>query len=76
MACTLEGKPAAMNLVPDEGGRRLAIRLEGVDASPRTMAVPPLSAAELIGRQLSDRERDAAFRESMAVAQGMAQSLL
>ena len=76
MACTLEGKPAAMNLVPDEGGRRLAIVLEGVDAAPRTMAVPPLSAAELIGRQLSDRERDAAFRESMTVAQGMAQSLL
>jgi hypothetical protein len=30
----------------------------------------------LIGRQLCDRERDAAFRESMAVAQVMAQSLL
>ncbi len=76
MTCTLEGKPVAMNLVPDEGGRRLAIRLEGVDAAPRTTTVPPLSAAELIGRQLSDRERDPAFRESMTVAQGMAQSLL
>jgi glucose-6-phosphate dehydrogenase assembly protein OpcA len=76
LVCTLAGKPAAMNLVPDETGRRLAIRLEGVDAAPRTMAVPVSSAAELIGRQLSDRERDPAFRESMAVAQGMAQSLL
>ena len=65
-----------MNLVLESDGRRLAIQLEGVDAAPRTMAVPPLSAAELIGRQLSDRERDPAFRESMAVAQVMAQSLL
>ena len=65
-----------MNLVPDESGRRLSIRLEGVDASPRSMSVPASSAAELIGRQLSDRERDAAFRESMAVSQGMAQSLV
>ena len=72
----LDGKPAAMNLVPEEDGRRLAIQLEGVDAAPRTMAVPPLSAAELIGRQLSDRERDPVFRESMAVAQVMAQSVL
>ncbi|HVS36306.1 MAG TPA: glucose-6-phosphate dehydrogenase assembly protein OpcA [Gemmataceae bacterium] len=76
MTCTLDGKAAAMNLVPEESGRRLAIELEGVDASPRTMSVPPQSAAELIGRQLSDRERDAAFRESMTTAQGMAQSLL
>jgi len=76
IACMLEGKPAAMNLVVEEEGRRLAIRLEGVEAAPRTMTVPALSAAELIGRQLSDRERDPAFRESMAVAQGMAQSLL
>jgi glucose-6-phosphate dehydrogenase assembly protein OpcA len=76
IACTLDGKSAAMNLLPDEGGRRLAIQLEGVEAAPRSMAVPALSAAEVIGRQLSDRERDPAFRESMAVAQGMAQSLL
>lgn len=76
LACTLEGKAAAMNLVAEEEGRRLAIRLEGVEGAPRTMTVPALSAAELIGRQLSDRERDPAFRESMAVAQGMARSLL
>ena len=76
LACTLDGRPAALNLVPEEGGRRLAIQLEGVEGAPRTMAIPPLSAAELIGRQLSDRERDPAFRESMTVAQGMAQSLL
>jgi glucose-6-phosphate dehydrogenase assembly protein OpcA len=76
LACTLEGRPAALNFVVEEEGRRLAIQLEGVEGSPRTMTVPSLSAAELIGRQLSDRERDPAFRESMVVAQGMAQSLL
>ena len=76
MTCTLDGKPAAMNLFVEPEGRRLAIQLEGVEAAPRTTAVPTLSAAELIGRQLSDRDRDPAFRESMAVAQGMAQSLL
>jgi hypothetical protein len=31
---------------------------------------------ELVGRQLSDRSRDPVFRESMAVAQVMAQSVL
>jgi glucose-6-phosphate dehydrogenase assembly protein OpcA len=76
LTCTLDGKPAAMDMTPDENGRRLSIQLEGVEAAPRSMSVPPQSAAELIGRQLSDRERDPAFRESMAVAQGMAQSLL
>ena len=76
LTCTLDGKPAALNFVVEEEGRRLAIQLEGVEGSPRTMTVPPLSAAELIGRQLSDRERDSTFRECMAVAQGMAQSLL
>jgi glucose-6-phosphate dehydrogenase assembly protein OpcA len=76
LACTLEGRPAAFNVMVEEEGRRLAIQLEGVEGAPRTMTVPSLSAAELIGRQLSDRERDATFRESMAVAQGMAQSLL
>jgi glucose-6-phosphate dehydrogenase assembly protein OpcA len=76
LACTLEGRPAALNFVVEEEGRRLAIQLEGVEGAPRTMTVPSLSAAELIGRQLSDRERDPTFRECMAVAQGMAQSLL
>jgi hypothetical protein len=52
------------------------VTLEGIDASPRTMTMPPHSASELIGRQLSDREHSPAFRDSMAVAQTMAQSLL
>jgi hypothetical protein len=40
------------------------------------MNVPKRTPAELIGRQLSDREPDPVFRESMAVAQVFAKSLL
>jgi glucose-6-phosphate dehydrogenase assembly protein OpcA len=75
IACQLEGKPVMLNLVA-ESELRLAILLEGVDAAPRTMNVPKRTPAELIGRQLSDREPDPVFRESMAVAQVFAKSLL
>jgi glucose-6-phosphate dehydrogenase assembly protein OpcA len=75
IACTLDGKPVAMNLTED-GPYRLAVKLEGEDAAPRTVTVPPLTPAELIGRQLSDRERDPVFRDSMAVAQQMARGIL
>lgn len=75
IACALDGKRVTMTLAAD-GESRLAIRLEGSAGMPRTVAVPPLTAAELVGKQLSDRERDVVFRESMAVAQSLAQSLL
>jgi glucose-6-phosphate dehydrogenase assembly protein OpcA len=75
LACKLDGKPAALNLVVEDE-LRLAIQLEGVDAAPRTLTVPPRSPAELVGRQLSDRAPDPVFRESMAVAQILAQSVL
>jgi hypothetical protein len=72
---TLDGKPGAMNIVAEES-IRLSIQLEGVDSAPRTMALPIHQAAELIGKQLSDRERDPVFHESMAVARVMAKSVL
>jgi glucose-6-phosphate dehydrogenase assembly protein OpcA len=75
IACKLEGKPGALNLVA-ESDLRLAIHLEGVDAAPRTVTLPKLSPAELIGRQLSDRAPDPVFRESMAVAQVFARSVM
>jgi glucose-6-phosphate dehydrogenase assembly protein OpcA len=75
IACTLEGQRGALTLMP-EGSQRLALMLEGVEAAPRTMNTPPQTAADLIGRQLSDRERDPVFRQSMATAQVMAQNLL
>jgi len=75
IACKLGGQPGALNLVV-EGPQRLAILLEGVEGAPRTLTMPPQTPAELVGRQLSDRESDPVFHESMAVAQRMAQSLL
>ena len=57
-------------------GRAVRITPEGVDAAPRTVTTPPLTPAELVGRQLSDRERDLAFRQAMSVAQQLAQSVL
>jgi glucose-6-phosphate dehydrogenase assembly protein OpcA len=75
LACTLDGKPGALNLVVEDE-RRLAVIPEGIDASPRTVIVQPQSYTELVGRQLSDREHDPVFRESMVVAQVLAQSVL
>ena len=75
LACRLGDKAGALDVVVQEPNR-LAVWLEGMDAEPRTVTVPPLRPAELIGRQLSDRERDPVFRESMAVAQVLAQSVL
>ncbi len=75
ISCTLDTKPVTMNFQPEEGGR-LSITLEGMDAAPRTVTTPPQSPAELIGRQLSDRERDPVFRQSMIVAEQLARNLL
>jgi glucose-6-phosphate dehydrogenase assembly protein OpcA len=75
VACKLNDVPGALNLLVEDG-QRLAIHLEGVDAADRTLSLPRTSPAELIGRQLSDRERDPVFHESMAIAQVMARSLL
>jgi glucose-6-phosphate dehydrogenase assembly protein OpcA len=75
IANTVDGTPVTMNFQPEKGGR-LSIALEGTSAAPRTLAMPPMSAAELIGRQLSDREKDPVFHESMKVAQQLARSLL
>lgn len=71
----MDGKPVTLQITP-EGTQRLSLLLEGIDSEARTVSVPPLSAIDLIGRQLSDRERDAAFRECMAVSQVMAQSIV
>jgi hypothetical protein len=64
-----------LNVAMQEGVR-LAALPEGQNASPRTVNFQPPTLAELIGKQLSDRERDPVFRESMNVAQVLAQSLL
>jgi glucose-6-phosphate dehydrogenase assembly protein OpcA len=75
IVCRLDGRDAALNLFAQDS-QRLAMQVEGVEEAPRSMAVPPHSLAELVGRQLSDRKRDPVFRASMSVAQVMARSLL
>jgi glucose-6-phosphate dehydrogenase assembly protein OpcA len=75
IACKLDGKPGALNVIVD-GANRLAVVPEGVEGARRTMTVPPQTATELVGRQLSDREPDPVFYESMAVAQSLARSVL
>lgn len=68
-------QPVALNLSVEDSCR-LSLVVEGADAEPRTLTVPALSPAEVVGRQLSDRERDPVFRESMTMAQAMAQGLV
>lgn len=75
LACALAGCPVVFNVVT-EAANRLAVYLEGTTAAPRTVTVQPQEIAELVGRQLSSREHDPVFRESMAIAQVLAQSVL
>jgi glucose-6-phosphate dehydrogenase assembly protein OpcA len=75
IACSLGGKPGALDFaMVDE--RRLAVLPEGSDLSPRTVTIQPQSLPEMLARQLSDREPDPVFRESMVVAHVFAQSVL
>lgn len=75
IACTVDGIAGAFNFVAEDN-RRLSVMLEGSSASPRTVTAQPQLLADLVARQLSDRERDPVFYESMAVAQVLAQSVL
>jgi glucose-6-phosphate dehydrogenase assembly protein OpcA len=75
LACEVNGMPGALTLAPDTP-QRLALTVEGTETQPRTLATPPMTLAEIIGRQLNDRDRDPVFRETMARCRIMAQSLL
>jgi glucose-6-phosphate dehydrogenase assembly protein OpcA len=75
IACTLGGKLGALN-VQAEGERHLMVVPEWPDMAPRTVTVQPQPLADLVARQLSDRDRDPVFTESMRVAQVFAQSVL
>jgi len=70
------GQIHALVANPEENERRLSIVPEGTDAVPRTLSVRSRPLAELVGRQLSDRERDPFFRQTVAVAQELARSVL
>jgi glucose-6-phosphate dehydrogenase assembly protein OpcA len=74
LRCHLEDKPATLVFRAVDTTRLEAVT-EGVATTARTITVQPRSLAELVGRQLSDRDRDPVFVECMAVAQALAQSL-
>jgi glucose-6-phosphate dehydrogenase assembly protein OpcA len=74
IAWNKNGVPGALQLAA-ENQTHLSVVPERSDTAPRTMAVQSQNLAELVARQLSDRDRDPVFRESMAVAQVFAQSV-
>jgi hypothetical protein len=63
---------ASFNGGPPDRAVYLAILM----TAPRTVIVKEQPPAELTRRQLSDRERDPVFRESMAVTQMFARRIL
>src|SRR5262245_29242356 len=75
LGARVAGSPVTLSFEA-ESPSRLSMVVEGADTQPRTVTVPSATPVELIGRQLSDRERDPVFHESMATATVMAQSLL
>jgi glucose-6-phosphate dehydrogenase assembly protein OpcA len=75
LQCQLAGTAGAIVIHIEEGCRLVASQ-EGVSAAPRSSNIQPQSPAELLARQLSDRDRDPIFVQSMAVAQELAKSLL
>jgi len=74
VACVLGGRLGALEFAAD--GARIGVTPEGIDASPRTITVQPMDTAEIVGRQLSDRDPDPVFREAMAAARVFAQAVL
>jgi glucose-6-phosphate dehydrogenase assembly protein OpcA len=75
IACKLDGQARALDF-QWEDEFHLAVALEGVEAAKRTITIQRPALAELVGRQLSDRERDPRFYESMSVARLLANNVL
>jgi glucose-6-phosphate dehydrogenase assembly protein OpcA len=76
IAYVAAGQAGALRFTTEEEGRRLAVIPENAAVAPRTVTVQPQPLPELIGRQLSDRERDSVFRRSMATARTLAERVL
>jgi glucose-6-phosphate dehydrogenase assembly protein OpcA len=70
------GNLGALEFNNSDGGGRLSVAPQGVDVAARTVTVQPQPIAELIARQLSDREPDLIFRESIKVAQQLARHVV
>lgn len=75
LACSPQGRATALDVTVQDD-RRLAVVVEGADAAPRTLTATRWSFADLVGRQLSDRDRDPVFHQAMAVAGVLARSLM
>jgi glucose-6-phosphate dehydrogenase assembly protein OpcA len=75
IVCQLKGIPGALRIAVEEE-RRLCVTTEGLETAPRTVTIQHQSLADMVGRQLSDREHDQIFVESMTVAQMFAESVL
>jgi glucose-6-phosphate dehydrogenase assembly protein OpcA len=75
LGCALGDWPWDMSIVPLDD-EHLGVLSDESDTAARTVAVKPLSLADIVARQLSDRERDVVFRQSMIVAQDLAQGIL
>lgn len=74
----LGGAAPALVVTPEDEDQRLSLVIvgEGEETAPRTITAIPQPLAELLGRQLSDRDRDPIFRKTMEVAQALALSVL
>ena len=75
VACSIAGRLGALDFVADNA-ERLSVLPEGIDAAPRTISVNPMDTAEMLARQLSDREPDVTFREAMKSAKILAQAVV
>jgi glucose-6-phosphate dehydrogenase assembly protein OpcA len=75
IGCTLQGKARALNLIVEDE-RRLAVMFEGDDLASRTVTLQRPTLADLVARQLSDREPDPVFRESLRAAKLFARSVM
>lgn len=69
--CQICSETGALNLL-NEDQTRLSVIPEGRDVALRTIALKSQPFSEIVGRQLTDRERDPVFHEAMAIAQILA----
>jgi glucose-6-phosphate dehydrogenase assembly protein OpcA len=75
VACHLNGRAGALDIALEDQ-KRLCVRSEGFPGEPRTLAFAQSTLAEMIGRQLSDREEDPVFAQSIAFAQPLARGVV
>jgi len=74
ISCGFEGQGGQLDFAIEDN--RLSVTNVGKDETPRTVALPSQRIGELLGRQLSDREPDPIFRQSMRVAQQLARHVV